>query len=296
LAKLYLGGRVPFLGIRKRVKTADLSPDAFTPILAGETIEMTVDMATVHNLSEGGTFKVSSYGAIPYAPHGSTTLTGQALAFSSNELEVVVDGAAAAQVPRAFKPLSKRTAIQGDCSATQKASTISALQNCQRLASAASTAALSGSAEKFREYFKSTSTSVRGTVAARLSAVAQECGSSTSGITTMYCTDVYGACDGNTLAYTSPSDNAVINCPIYYNYLPVIASSCHAQDMATTTLHEFTHAPAVFTPGTDDNAYGYSAATALSSAQAVLNADTYALYANGEFLYVRKLCTRSLLT
>jgi deuterolysin len=256
---------------------------------------MAVDMAAVHNLSDGGTFKVSSYGAIPYAPHGSTTLTGQALAFSSNELEVTVDGAAAAQVPRAFKPLDKRTAVQGDCNATQKANTLSALQNCHRLASAASTAALSGSVEKFNEYFKSTSSSVRGIVAARLSAVAQECGSSTSGITTMYCTDVYGACDGNTLAYTSPSDNAVVNCPIYYNYLPVIATSCHAQDMATTTLHEFTHAPAVFSPGTDDNAYGYSAAAALSSAQAVLNADTYALYANGELPNFQRPCERSLL-
>lgn len=53
--------------------------------------------------------------------------------------------------------------------------------------------------------------------------------------------------------------------------------------MATTTLHEFTHAPGVYSPGTEDNGYGYSAATALTSANAVLNADSYALYANGTF-------------
>lgn len=51
--------------------------------------------------------------------------------------------------------------------------------------------------------------------------------------------------------------------------------------MATTTLHEYTHAPGVYSPGTDDNAYGYSASVALSSSKAVLNADSYALYANG---------------
>lgn len=45
-----------------------------------------------------------------------------------------------------------------------------------------------------------------------------------------------------------------------------------------------THAPAVYSPGTQDNGYGYAAATALSSSQAVLNADSYALYANGELL------------
>lgn len=43
-----------------------------------------------------------------------------------------------------------------------------------------------------------------------------------------------------------------------------------------------THAPGVYAPGTDDNGYGYAAATALSSAKAVANADSYALYANGK--------------
>lgn len=51
--------------------------------------------------------------------------------------------------------------------------------------------------------------------------------------------------------------------------------------MATTTLHEYTHAPGVYSPGTEDNGYGYAAATSLSSANAVANADSYALYANG---------------
>lgn len=37
-----------------------------------------------------------------------------------------------------------------------------------------------------------------------------------------------------------------------------------------------------YSPGTEDNGYGYSAATALSSSAAVLNADSYALYANGK--------------
>jgi hypothetical protein len=48
-------------------------------------------------------------------------------------------------------------------------------------------------------------------------------------------------------------------------------------------LHEETHAPGVYSPGTEDNGYGYSAATSLSSYDAVLNADSYALYANGMF-------------
>jgi len=281
-------GKVPFLGIRKRVKTTELSQDAFTSIEAGQTIEVKVDMATVHDLSTGGSFKVAAYGAVPFAEAGSTALVpGQALTYNSNELEVNVDGAAAAKVERAIPPLEsldKRTVVQSDCTGSQRQNVLSALQYCNQLANAASSAATSGSASKFQEYFKTTSSSTRRTVAARLSAVAQECSSSTSGATTQYCSDVYNACDSNTLAYTQPSNDVVVNCPLYFSYLPVISQSCHAQDMATTTLHEYTHAPGVYSPGTEDNAYGYDASIQLSSSQAVLNADTYALYANAIYV------------
>lgn len=239
-------------------------------------------MATVHDLSTGGTFKVASYGAIPYTEANSTTLTmGQALVYNSNQLEVTVDGKQASKVKRALPSLDERTVVQSGCTGTKRTNTLSALSYCKQLATAASTAATSGSATKFNEYFKSTSTTVRNTVSARFAAVATECGSSTSGKTTQYCTDVYGACDSNTLAYTLPSQNLVVNCGIYFSDLPVLSGTCHAQDMATTTLHEYTHAPGVYSPGTEDNGYGYAAATSLSSANAVANADSYALYANG---------------
>lgn len=72
-------------------------------------------------------------------------------------------------------------------------------------------------------------------------------------------------------------------CPIYYTILSALTSACHAQDQATTTLHEFTHAPGVYSPGARDYAYGYRASAALTSFEAVNNADSYSLYANGEF-------------
>lgn len=50
-------------------------------------------------------------------------------------------------------------------------------------------------------------------------------------------------------------------------------------------MHEFTHTPGVYSPGTKDYAYGYAASVALDSSQAVNNADTYALYANGELFF-----------
>jgi deuterolysin len=113
------------------------------------------------------------------------------------------------------------------CSASRLRSLTSALSYCRQLASVAASQAQSGSAQKFQEYFKTTSASVRGNVAARLRAIANECASTTGGATTYYCTDVYRACSQGVLAYTLPSENLVVSCPIFFNNLPVITRSCH---------------------------------------------------------------------
>jgi deuterolysin len=260
------------------VQRTGLKETAFVPLKAGESYTTEINAATVHDLSDGvHTFSAS--GAIPYAKAGSTTLTGKAIAFKSNILTTTVDGAAARKVKKAVD-FVKRTTLDDDCTDDQRAATLAALDSCSSLASAASEAASSGDADKFEEYFKTTDASTRDTVAARLSAVADECSSSTGGATTSHCTDTQNYCEDNVLAYTLPSENFVVNCPLYYSDLPGLTSDCHAQDQATTTLHEFTHAPGVYSPGTEDNGYGYAAATALDSADAVGNADSYALYAN----------------
>jgi hypothetical protein len=86
-----------------------------------------------------------------------------------------------------------------------------------------------------------------------------------------------------------PSANFITYCPIFFSALPALTSSCHAQDQATTVLHESTHAPGVYSPGTQDNGYGYAAATALSANAALNNADSYALYANGKLFTLQPL-------
>jgi deuterolysin len=121
----------------------------------------------------------------------------------------------------------------------------------------------------------------RKTVAERFTAVAADCKTTASGPTRTYCTDVYNGCASNVLAYTLPAYNYIAYCPLFFDNLPALTDRCHSQDQATTVLHEETHAPDVYAPGTLDNAYGYNAAMELSSKDAINNADTYALYANG---------------
>ncbi|KAH8591550.1 metallo protein-like proteinase [Bisporella sp. PMI_857] len=276
--------KAEFTGILRSVVRTGLTEDAFVSLAVGASYETTITPAAVHDLTAGGEFTFVAEGAIPYALADSTELSGLAIPFKSNVLTVHVDGAAAALVPRAVSALDKRSVIQSDCTGSRGTATRTAFSNCRTLALAAASAARSGSATKFSEYFKTTATATRTTVANRLTAVANECGSTTSGATRQYCTDVYGYCSSNVLAYTLPAQNVVVNCNLYFSALPALTSTCHAQDQATTTLHEFTHAPGVYSPGTVDNGYGYAAATSLSASRALANADSYALYANGTLM------------
>jgi deuterolysin len=206
-----------------------------------------------------------------------TEITGS-IPFDSNELTITVDGAEAAKVAHVGH-LAARTRI-ASCSGSRSSSLQTALRNTVTLATNAANAALQGGT-RFTRFFKTDSSSTRNAVAARFRAIASEASSTSSGATTYYCQDPYGYCSPNVLAYALPASNIIANCDIYYSGLPAVTGSCYAQDQVGTTLHEFTHTPGVYSPGTQDYAYGYSASTALSASQALNNADSYALFANG---------------
>lgn len=270
------GTKVPFEGIKIRLLTSGLGPDDFLTLGAGETKNVTVETAALHTLNDGGDFDVFAKGLLPYAEANSTSLAGN-LPYSSNKLTMSVDGAIAATVAKA---ITKRTTLGTSCTDTKLSTLQTALSNCQKQASAAASAANAGT--KLDIYFKSASASTKDEVAGRLTAVANDCGS-TASTTSTNCNDPYNGCSASVLAYTVPSLNSITYCDIFFTALPAVATSCHGQDQATTVLHEDTHADAVYSPGTDDLGYGFEAASALSNADALNNADTYALYANGEF-------------
>lgn len=274
-AQVFQGSsKVDFAGIKVRVTTANIPEDSFQVIAPGETVETSFDVAELHDLSAGGAFDIASAGVFSTAAIDSTEISG-AVEYTSNTVTATIDGAEAEKVRRDF---IKRSAVQADCTGTKKTSTVTALSNCAALARAASSAAASNTA-KVSEYFKSTTSSTISTLQSVFNKVATECGSSTSGVSKTYCTDVYGnGCASNVLAYTLPSGSYIVNCPLYFSALPALTKSCHAQDQATTTLHEVTHLSQI--KGTDDLGYGYAAATRLSTSSALNNADSYALFAN----------------
>lgn len=264
-----------------------MAEDAFQTLAAGESVEAEFDPAEVHDLSTGGDFDFLVRGTFLTASADSTAIDGF-VPFDSNLLKSHVDGAAAGKVRRDFtEAIQKRTVIQSDCTGTRGTAQRTALTNCAAVARRAATAATSGAAAKLTEYFKSSTSATRSTVAAVFNAAATECGSTTSGVSTQYCTDVLGYCTSQVLAYTVPAQSLMVSCPLYFSALTGLSSQCHAQDQATTTLHETTHLRQI--KGTADNGYGYTAIQGLSSAQSLNNADSYALFANGMFLFFSPL-------
>jgi deuterolysin len=226
-------------------------------------------------LSQGGGFDIDIAGVLAFSEANSTEITGLA-SFTSNVVHATVDGKEAGEVHRAYNQNRKRTAVQDDCTGAERTATTNAIANCRSLAVNAASAASSGSSSKMNEYFKSATTTTRRTVSDVFNRIASECGSTTSGVSRQYCTDVYSACQRGVIAYTAPSQNLMVNCPYYFTF-PARSRTCHAIDQGTTTLHEVTHLRPI--KGTDDYCYGYDCVQSLSTAQNLNNADTYTLFA-----------------
>lgn len=242
----------------------------------GESTETTVDVASLYAI-EGGKYTISATDVVEYAEGNTTTIAG-VIPYESNKLEVEITADEISLHSNAVAPLDKRTVVS-QCSGSQSQDLRAALDYTVGLAGNSATAASSGSSSKFQEYFRTTASSTRSNVASRFRAISQEASSQTSGNTEYYCGDVLGACRQGVIAYTQPASNIIANCELFYS-LPAVSSGCGDQSQASTVLHEFTHAPGVFPPGTDDFAYGYSASTRLTAQQAVNNADNYALFAD----------------
>ncbi|KAJ4418545.1 hypothetical protein N0V82_005525 [Gnomoniopsis sp. IMI 355080] len=261
---------VEYLGVIVDYLTSDLTEDSFITLQPGESADKIVNLPSLYSLT-GGEYTVSLTNTFEFAAVDSTQLAG-VYEFQSNTLSFTIDADTAAAVPKA---LEKRVEVVS-CSGTQGTALRSAIAATNRLATGAATAAASGSATKFQEYFRTTAASTRTNVASRFRTFASEAASTSSGQITYSCTDFAGICgQGNIIAYAQPSTGQMANCPLFYR-LPAVSGGCDEQSQASTVLHEFTHILA----NTEDWAYGYSASTSLTAARAYTNADTYALYAD----------------
>ncbi|EMT67807.1 hypothetical protein FOC4_g10005920 [Fusarium odoratissimum] len=282
LSLLKIGNEVPFMGIELSLYYDGLNTNHFETLKTGSSIFRVVDLSTIYDLKPG-TYSVYAEGSLPAVSEESSKPTPVSL--KSEPISIKVAKASSAE---AKQQASKRTILQEDsCTADKLELTANSVKNCETLARAAAKDASDVHSARFVEYFKSNETKAREHVTGRLLAVAEECSTSDSGNTRVFCRDEIGYCesDGPLIAYTTWVNGYVTMCPLFYDTLPPLPQKCHKQDHATTTIHEMTHARAVYEQevSTQDYAYGYENSTALDPLSCLYNADSYSLYANGKF-------------
>ncbi|RKL50600.1 hypothetical protein BFJ72_g53 [Fusarium proliferatum] len=280
------GNEASFMGIELSLYYDGLEAKHFETLKAGSSIFRTVDLSTMYDL-KAGIYSVYTEGSIPLTSKESSKPIS--VSFKSPALPIKITKASSAE---AKQKASKRTILQGDsCTADKLELTANGVKNCETLAQAAAKDASDVHSARFVEYFKSNETTAREHVTGRLLAIAEECSTSDSGNTRVFCRDEIGYCqsDGPLIAYTTWVNGYVTMCPLFYDTLPPLPQKCHKQDHATTTIHEMTHARAVYEQevSTQDYAYGYENSTALDPLSCLYNADSYSLYANGKFTRIQ---------
>lgn len=249
----------------------------FQIIPAGESVEVTFDIAEIYNLSNGGSFDVQSNGQLSYAKSGDITKLGY-ISFESNKLNTHVDGAAAAASYSSFHQMMKRETIRSDCTGAKLTAVQTASKNIRDIATKAAEGARSGPAKKMTEYFESASQQTRNVVAGAFDKMAKLY-STSGGKPDVYCTDRASNCQGGVVAYTLPSQNYIVYCPTWFSSYQPLDRTCRKVDQAHIAVHESTHLSLV--KGTSDyNTYGYANSINLPASQNLNHADTYAYFAH----------------
>lgn len=264
---------------------------------ANEVIETEWDPAEVHDLSAGGLFDYQVSGYFLVAAPNSTVIT-DSIPYNST-VSTEVNGKTASETHQGYQKKMKRSTMGTSCDAKQQKQLRAAEKTCNKLALKAASVAKKKNSQTQQymiEYFDSADSTTRTEVEQVLRKAATEC--STTGTNAEINCEFKGMknprCNGNIYAYTmvNPSFKRIAYCPEYFSELKPQTKICHETDQATTTLHEVTHVPAI--KGTADHAYGYQEATRLKTKAALTNADSYALFANGEYLFVQTLLVKVL--
>ncbi|KAL4820402.1 Deuterolysin metalloprotease family-domain-containing protein [Aspergillus spinulosporus] len=260
-----------FTGVRVEYILSHLTADGFVQLSPNQTVGSVFDIADLYELSPGQEYTAVAKGLLQY-----TTLANKkkflTFSYKSNNISFTAPTDTASR-------LEDRSTLV--CSDEYNQIVQDAISRAAEMATAAAADARTGSA-LFQKYFKSTSEDDIEEVAGRLDAIAKE--ATTTGQLKYYCEPTSeDYCAGNVAAMTYPTLNRVVNCPGYYSSTKV-SNYCGYLDQAAITLHEYAHADALYSPGTEDIAYGYESVLSLDTEDSKNNADNFAYYASSVFL------------
>ncbi|KAI1306403.1 Deuterolysin metalloprotease family-domain-containing protein [Xylaria venustula] len=275
------GKALPFEGSYVKYRRVNIPSEMFQTIQPGETVTSSVNAATTYKLAGVESADVAALQGFHYVT-GSTAptslketsfceATSNSMTITPDQSKVAEEHLTARGEPAFNSRIQKRSVKYSSCSTSQTSTLQTAVSDAISLSSAAATAASSG-LYYFTTWFKSTSEE------SKVKSIYTDVVGVQTTSPTISCSDVYNGCsDGSALLYTVPSAKVVVPCTNngFYSF-PELAADCADDDYdkGGSILHEFTHLY-----GTDDYAYGQTAAKQLSAAQAAANADTYEIYA-----------------
>ncbi|CAJ2511881.1 Uu.00g075060.m01.CDS01 [Anthostomella pinea] len=273
------GNPLPFKGMYVNYKKAGLTADLFQTLQPGETVTASVNAAKTYDLEGVDSAQVTAIQGFRYvvgteAPTKVSDLTS-CDDVMSKEATIVPDQSTAASdaiVKREDQfnsRIKKRAITYSGCTTSEESTLKTSFSDAVSMSTKAKTAAAS-SADYYTTWFKSTS------VASTVEKIYGDVAGVQTTAPTVSCTDTSNDCSSDVIAYTLPSANRIVPCDAFWDLDIQLATQCSGDDYdwAGSMLHESTH---LF--GTDDYAYGPTAAQALSAAKASENADTYEMYA-----------------
>jgi deuterolysin len=200
------GQHVKYIGIHPRIATDNLTTSSFHNLRSLETHVMSIDLAEIFDLSNGGTFNVSGHGKIDWAWHKKTKIEGVA-PYETNTLTMTLP-------PLPPKP-KMATKLTSDCAGSRYTETKSAEAVCAMLSAVAGNEAMFGNAERFYQYFRTYDTKVRQTVAKRFYAVSDECAGK-SRVSTTYCSNALNLCKTDYISVTQGTQ--ITPCDLYWTF------------------------------------------------------------------------------
>ncbi|KAL4894485.1 Deuterolysin metalloprotease family-domain-containing protein [Aspergillus ambiguus] len=266
----------PFTGVVVEYITSHLSDDGFLDLAPKQTVETIFNAADSYQLSPGTEYSAIAQGSMEYALGNNTNRTSgfSSFPYVSNTILLTT--------PKTLESTLSTRSTLISCTDEYNKIVQDALVRTAEMARAAASDARNSTSSLFQKYFMTNNQEDRNSVADRMEAIATE--ATTKGKLSYFCqptSDDY--CASNVAAITYPSSSKVVNCPGYYQS-EAVSDICGYLDQAAISLHEFTHATAVYSPGTEDLAYGATAVLGLSSSQAMNNADSFAYYASSVYL------------
>jgi deuterolysin len=122
------------------VALENLNSTSFDVLKRKDHIEVSINLADLYDVSEGGTFEVSGDNKIPWSWIKSTKLEGESI-YTTNTLTITI--------PKAPPKPKQNTVLMSDCFAEKYQETRKAEAVCSMLSIVAGTSALHGDSEQY---------------------------------------------------------------------------------------------------------------------------------------------------